>query len=257
MDTEKWERKQARWEERLACRTPRSSSGGIVIGGIIVAVGTILLLDNMGIIRSHDIWRYWPLAMIAFGVARIVESRRPAALIWGGTVAGLGALFLLDNLGIFEFDFHQLWPVFIIIFGISMLLRALDRSHAGVGGVGGVGDSVNSDSTISLYAVFSGGKRRINAPNFLGGEVFAIFGGFHVDLRGSEIPSGRAVLDLNSIFGGTELIVPETWRVTLKGMGIFGGFEDKTMPPNPQPGVIAPELVVTGSSIFGGAQVRN
>lgn len=239
----------------MACRTPRSSTGGIVIGGLIVAAGTILLLDNLGIVRSHDIWRFWPLGMIAFGVARIFESRRPAALIWGGVVAGLGALFLLDNLGLFEFDLHTLWPVFIIVFGISMLLRALDRGRDGLGGVPGA--SANSDSTVSLYAVFSGGKRRITSTNFLGGEVFAIFGGFHLDLRGAEIPSGRAIIDLNSIFGGTELIVPETWRVTLKGMGIFGGFEDKTLPPNPQPGVVAPELVVTGSSIFGGAQVRN
>ena len=87
--------------------------------------------------------------------------------------------------------------------------------------------------------------------------MFALFGGFHLDLRGAEIPSGTATMELNSIFGGTEIIVPESWRVTMKGIGIFGGFEDKTIPPLSRPGVTTPELIITGSSVFGGATIRN
>jgi hypothetical protein len=64
-------------------------------------------------------------------------------------------------------------------------------------------------------------------------------------------------LDINSIFGGVELIVPENWRIAVRGVGIFGAFEDKTIPPRPDVGVVLPELVVTGSAIFGGATVRN
>src|SRR5579859_651203 len=54
-----------------------SGSGGVVVGTIIVAVGVILLLDNMGVVRAGDLWQYWPVALIAVGLSRVVESRRP------------------------------------------------------------------------------------------------------------------------------------------------------------------------------------
>jgi hypothetical protein len=119
------------------------------------------------------------------------------------------------------------------------------------------GPGFPTDPTLSLWAIFGGGRRRVTSENFLGGEVFAIFGGFHIDLRGAQIPSGRAVIEINAIFGGVELTVPENWRVAVRGTGIFGAFEDKTIPPRPDVGVTPPELVVTGSAIFGGATVRN
>ena len=55
-----------RWDGRM--RRHRSGAGGIVIGGLIVAVGLLILLDNMGIVRFHDVWEYWPVLLIVFGV---------------------------------------------------------------------------------------------------------------------------------------------------------------------------------------------
>jgi predicted membrane protein len=228
-----------------------AGGGSVVAGGIIVAVGLALLLDNMGILHADHLWRYWPVILIAIGVGRVMESHRPAAVAWGGMLCLIGGGFLLDNLGIISFSFNMIWPLLVIAFGISMLLRAADRGKI-------VGDTtVGSEPSLSLWTVFGGGRRRISNENFQGGEVFAIFGGFHIDLRGAQIPSGRAVVEINSIFGGVDLIVPENWRVAVRGTGIFGAFEDKTIPPRPDVGVTPPELVVTGSAIFGGATVRN
>ena len=50
---DRMQRRMARWEGRRH----RSGAGGIVIGGLIVAVGLMILLDNMGIVRFHDVWR--------------------------------------------------------------------------------------------------------------------------------------------------------------------------------------------------------
>ncbi len=60
-------------------------------GAIVVAIGCLLLLDNLGIVRFHDVWRYWPALVVAFGVSRIVDSREPGGWIWGGIVALAGA----------------------------------------------------------------------------------------------------------------------------------------------------------------------
>ena len=231
----------------------RGGGSGVIAGAVIVVAGLVLLLDNMGLI-ANDLWRYWPVILIAVGVGRILECRRPAALVWGGLLCVVGALFLLDNLRIISFSFNMIWPLAIIGFGISMLMRSADRARM-------AGDSAGpgfaSDPTLSLWAIFGGGRRRVTSESFQGGEVFAIFGGFHIDLRGAQIPSGRAVVEINAIFGGVELTVPENWRVAVRGTGIFGAFEDKTIPPRPDVGVTPPELIVTGSAIFGGATVRN
>ena len=240
-----------KFESRARRHSYRTGKGGFVIGGAIVVIGLVLLLENMNVLQEVRIWDYWPLILIALGVGRIVESQRPAALVWGGLLAGAGVLFLLRNLGIFRIDFRMIWPLLIIGFGVSMLLRAMDRGRLISG------QMVDSDPTISLYAIFGGSKRRIDSSDFRGGEVFALFGGFHIDLRGSQMPSLHAALDVNTMFGGCEIIVPDTWRVNMKGIGIFGGFEDRSLPARVVDGVAAPELVVTGTALFGGVTVRN
>jgi predicted membrane protein len=240
--------------DRIRGRRLRGGGSGVIAGAVIVAIGLVLLLDNMGLLHVYDVWRFWPVILIAIGAGRIIECQRPAALAWGGMMCVVGALFLLDNLGIISFSFSMIWPLAVIGFGISMLMRSADRTKIARDSAS---PGFSSDPTLSLWAIFGGGRRRVTSDNFQGGEVFAIFGGFHIDLRGAQIPSGRAVVEINAIFGGVELTVPENWRVGVRGTGIFGAFEDKTIPPRPDVGVTPPELIVTGSAIFGGATVRN
>ena len=78
-----------------------------------------------------------------------------------------------------------------------------------------------------------------------------------MDLRAAQMPSGRAIIDINAIFGGCELIVPDGWRVTVQAVGLFGGVEDKTVSPRPVEGVVIPELIITGAAVFGGLTIRN
>jgi predicted membrane protein len=251
MDTDRYERKMARMQARLERRRHRSGSGGLVVGAVIVMIGVILLLENLGLLHAAEIWRYWPVALIAIGVARILESQRPSALLWGGLLAGIGTFILLDNLDIFVIDFRLIWPLILIAFGVAILLRGIEqKSYV-------EGQAVSLDPTVSLRAVFSGGRRRIDSSDFKGGDAFALFGGFEIDLRGARIPAGRALFDANVIFGGCEIKVPETWRVNVQGSGIFGGFEDKTVAPRDEDGVTPPELIVTGMALFGGISVRN
>src|SRR5579863_5295518 len=109
MDTDRWEgqrqrweqkmeARRARWEGRAAGRQYRSGSHGLFFGAIVVAVGVLLLLDNLDIFRFHDIWQYWPVVLIALGVSRIVDSRTPSGWIWGGMVTLVGSFLLLDRL---------------------------------------------------------------------------------------------------------------------------------------------------------------
>ena len=138
MDTERWEQKQAarraRWEERASRHRYSSGTHGIFFGAIVVAIGCLLLLDNLGIVRFHDIWQYWPVLLVAYGVSRIVDARTPSGYVWGGVSALIGAFLLLDTLDIIVFNFALVWPVLLIAFGVSVLVRALERGQFRAGG---------------------------------------------------------------------------------------------------------------------------
>lgn len=106
--------------------------------------------------------------------------------------------------------------------------------------------------------MFGGVRRRLDGKDFRGGEAIAMFGGIEIDLRSAGMSSKVAVVDANAMFGGVEIRVPDTWSVLVKGIGIFGGYEDKAAPPRViDTGVQPPQLTVTGYAIFGGVTVRN
>jgi len=59
-----------------------SSNGRVPVGPVILIIlGTFFLLANFDLIRMQDILRFWPLALIGFGVymlmARMKSERRP------------------------------------------------------------------------------------------------------------------------------------------------------------------------------------
>jgi predicted membrane protein len=259
MDMDRFEERMARqrerFDERMARRRERwhgrSGLSGMLFGGLVIVAGLVMLLDNLNIIRFHDLWRYWPVIVVVVGVIKVLEARSPSGYVFGGMVALVGSLILLDNLEIVNFSFDLIWPLLIIAFGISVLLRQLDRKKS----LEGVPATANPD--VSAWVVFSGIKRKVDSQDFKGGDVVAVFGGVNIDLRNAAIAGERAVIDLNLLFGGVDIRVPETWNVVMKGVAIFGAFEDKTTHPKADPNVKTPELVITGAAMFAGVNAKN
>lgn len=247
------QRKMDRARDRM--NRHHSGGSGMIIGGLIVVIGLLILLDNLGIVRIHDVWHYWPILLIVYGISRIVGACAPAGYLWGGAIALIGALLLLDNLDILVFNYELIWPLLLIAFGLSMLVRAMDRKRTITAGP--VTSPSSSEPVLEFVAIFSGSRRTVSSPDFRGGEIVAVFGGVRLDLRQSTILVDQANLEINAVFGGVEILVPPTWSVQMKGAGIFGGFDDKTIQPRPDPGVKVPRLVITGASVFGGTSVTN
>jgi len=263
MDTNQWEERrqrweqrrlerQARWEARMARRGPRSAASGMIVGAIVVAVGLLLLLDNLGIIRFRDLWQYWPVLLIVWGLSHIFSKRGLASYAWGGVIALIGALLLLDNLDIIFFNVHLIWPLIIIAVGVAMLLHALERQRYGYAGVPPI-----SDAMAQGMAVFGNVKRRIDSQDFRGGDASTVFGEVVFDLRNAAMTVDQAIIDVNVVFGAVKIFVPQGWLVQVKAATVFGGVEDKTLPPRSEPNTKVPRLVITGSVVFGGINLYN
>ena len=112
---------------------------------------------------------------------------------------------------------------------------------------------------VTASAVFGGVQRRISTNNFKGGTVSGIFGGVELDFRSADIEGEEAVLYVEAIFGGLEVIVPERWIVIYEGQSMFAGYNDETRPPLPEVPGAPPKkrLILRGQAIFGGITVKN
>jgi predicted membrane protein len=217
---------------------------------VLIAVGAIFLLNNLHLVYAHDLLRYWPAILIAVGIVKLVDSSDNSGRIGGGVLVGLGAVFLAQSLGFLDIRFWDLWPVILIGIGLAMLFETNLAWHVGM-------KARNSMGGVKESAVFSGGKRVINDQNFRRAKYDAVFGGFEIDLRRANMLEDEAVLELNAVFGGIEVKVPESWSVVVKGAGVFGAFQDSTLQPDPRIFPTPKRLIVKGGAVFGGVELKN
>jgi len=236
------------------------ASQGVIFAVVMIAIGVLLFLDNIGLFRFRDIWQFWPVLPIALGVAKLFDSKGVASQVWAAMWILVGSAFLLDHLGLWHMNWGTIWPLAIVAFGVTMLVNALDRhQRTPIGPLVGSCAGTTSENTLREWATFGGVKRRVDTQDFQGGEMVAVFGGIEIDLRRAGIAPGNkeVVIDANATFGGIELRVPENWIVIMRGIGVFGGYEDKTIPPRESDRATAPRLVIKGYAVFGGVSVQN
>ena len=218
--------------------TPR-----MVFGLAVMAVGLLLLLDNAGLVDARDYWRWWPVLLIAVGLAKVVEA--PGGAPRGGLgLALVGALLLLSNLGLLRF--RQVWPILLLLVGGSLVWRSFARPRY-------AGTPSGSSSTLSVFAMMGGVSRGTNTDDFQRGDATAIMGACEVDLRQASMKGSKAVFDTFTFWGGVEIRVPEDWAVENRGLALLGGIVDKTRRPSDA----KKQLVLTGLAIMGGVEVKN
>jgi len=258
------QRKMDRFQRKMERREHRHSGRfGVVFGAIVAGLGVLFLLQNLGILYFDDIWQYWPVILIVIGVSRAASSLGLGGRVAGGVMVFVGMIFLLENLGLIHGNvWRYLWPIVLIAVGLGMLVRAVERHNIVTGNVAGgfpAGAAASSAAMgpFSPWAIFSGVRRRVESPDFEGGEALAIFGGLQLDLTEAGTKKDEMVIETNAFFGGIEIKVPENWNVSLRGSAIFGGIEDETANASSTADAKRPLLIITGFVVFGGVTVKN
>jgi len=119
--------------ERVYRSVPR-----LVFGLVIILLGVMFTLDKLEVISVGDYWAYWPVLLIAAGVARLVQPRGRHGRVSGVVIAGIGTLLLLSNLDLVSDRVWHYWPVLLVLVGAGIVWRALDGgAGAGWPGPGG------------------------------------------------------------------------------------------------------------------------
>jgi Domain of unknown function (DUF5668) len=225
----------------------RRSAPVIIWGSTLIAAGILLILGNLDMVRVTS-GAIWSLLLIAAGVMLLV---RPAAF----------RPFILRHR---EFRARRGLPPF-------QGFRHRHEFHGPERWSNERWSNAATDFTgnkLKEVAIFFGVKRRVQSQDFQGGELVSVFGSIELDLSealiaaperledGRRVPRG-AVLEASAVFGAIDIIVPRTWRVITEGAGVFGAYEDKTVPPRPEPGLDLPTLILRGGAVFGAVTLRN
>jgi predicted membrane protein len=228
----------------------RGRAFGLLPGLALILLGTLVLLGHMGIISVERVWRFWPLLLVLLGVVRFIECRNR---VFAALLILFGAGLLLSNLGYVRFSWDDIWPILLIGLGLSLIWSRLEMPKLPTASSGGGPNSINE------FAMFGGVERRISTSAFAGGSVSATFGGVELDFRSADIEGEEAVVLVDAVFGGIELVVPERWMVIYEGQSIFGGYSDETRPPLPDVPGAPPRkrLILRGRAVFGGISVKN
>jgi len=105
-----------------------------------------------------------------------------------------------------------------------------------------------------LVSVFDGHEHRPVTNALASSRSVTMFSGTRIDLRRCQIAESPVRLRLITVFGACDVVVPDTWHVTVGGVTAAGGCDvrvtpDQALPPE------APELVVGVFTLFGGVSV--
>jgi predicted membrane protein len=224
--------------ERRRTRAARRQSPWIRLawGLIFLAAGTLLWLDQQDRIDAREYLEWWPLALVMIGLAHVPQRRWIAALAWI-----LIGIVLLPELGLTHDVIRTLlsvWPLLITFGGLSLMAQALRPRGPG--------------TVFHATAVMAGNTLLVGSQALAGADVVAVMGGCQVDLRTATPPARDVAIHVLAFWGGIDISVPAGWRVVDEVSQILGGFEDKTGPARDD----APRVIVRGSAIMGGVEVR-
>jgi predicted membrane protein len=244
---------------------PNDTAGGgpitprLIVGLAIALFGVVLVMDRLNLVMADQVLRWWPAVIMAVGALIFRQSRHVGGGANGVVVMIIGGWLLLNTLGIVQLRFWELfWPMVLIGIGSVLVLQAMRRRRQETVG----GGSGGSDDTMTIFAVLGGAKRSSLSTRFRGGEVTAFMGGFQIDLRQATIPPGEeAVLDIFTVMGGGEVVVPPSWTVATPIVPVMGGIDDKRIAPLPGTvdtgGRPAPRLVLRGLLLMGGIEIKS
>ena len=233
----------------------RSGRAHLLLGIVLMFLGLFLIADLADIVpwRLRDFIFTWQALLIFLGLIFLSNRENKGT---GIILIAVGSFFLLPRvLNVPHYWGSLFWPSLLIMLGLVVIFSS---RRGGRGGTyfGGHKQKTSSEDWLDDVAVFGGGDRIINSQQFNGGKITHIFGGSKIDFTRAKLAPGKVYLEVVLIFGGTKLIVPESWDVKMEVTSVFGGFSDKRVKS-----MIVTDseskLIITGTNVFGGGEIVN
>lgn len=199
-------------------RQKRSFHEGGVFGFILIAIGTLWILNNLGAVDfSFDVG--WPLILIVIGLFNLIHHQN---------IFNAGGWIL-------------------IIVGFSLFFRRHEFKYWAKA-------KISNKDEIDGTAIFSGYEKKIASKSFKGGKITAMFGGAEIDLREAELDENGATISTFAAFGGVDIFIPESWPIEIHSTAILGGVGSECRNEQCSEGK---RLIIYATATFGGIDIKN
>lgn len=204
----------------------------LLVGGLLLTAG--LLKWNVGF---WDI--LWPSAILVFGLFGLF----PRFSFFHLGCGFFGAYFLLSNLNIKPFDLGKelLLPIFLLLFGLSLLFNSLRKPNRKRFSIthNGINSKTSSSCNIEnerfdCSLSFGEETHPVQLPRLSGGEANLSFGELTVDLTACEEIADGCPISANCSFGELRLLVPRWCRADVASSKVFAAVEIQGA-PDPAP----------------------
>jgi hypothetical protein len=106
-----------------------------------------------------------------------------------------------------------------------------------------------------MMVVQGGAELRPSGDEISDAVVSVMMGGLLLDLRQAQLTTRPARLDVLSIMGGVELVVPEDWRVRIDVETTMAGVRDQRT--GRMDAERPPDLIVSGRVVMSGLEISS
>jgi hypothetical protein len=236
----------------------------LLIGVLLVSMGVLMALDQLGLVEARHLMRFWPVLVVLYGLTLLQRGGR--GVVHGSIIVLIGGWLLLNTLHLLTLmPWQFVWPLILVVLGAQFLMRGCTRRQrpAPPAAVGGYPPSANTAPSsgsppasehISMVALMSGTKQRVSGAIFRSADMTSLMGGCELDLRDALLGAdGAAHVEVFALMGAGHIIVPPSWKVVVQVTPVMGGVEDKTRP------ILGGNqfLYVRGTVLMGGVEISN
>jgi predicted membrane protein len=253
-------------KKHVGCRSHHKHSG-LRFSFFLIIVGLAFLAINTGIIPTayKPLLSHWPIWVIFGGLFFLTKNHWFMSI----SMLSVGTFFIIPEVGAIDPalnippDFtHLYWPLLLVVAGIYMIICkfvcykwpcAAPFYHDFDSKISSVS---SEDGYIKISSSFDSRKHIVLDPLFKGGKVESAFGEVILDLRKTNLPEGKTILQISVSFGSIQIVVPSNWNVQMRGDSMFGTFNESRFSPsfNPDDSRI---LIIEGKCAFGECRLRD
>lgn len=220
----------------------------MLIGIIVLIIGIVLLVNELNLGFQIDFDMVWSIILIVVALYYMAKSRKVS--LWTLIVLFIGTWSLLEYLDVVTAKVENLfWPIVVIIAGLSIVFSKMtwrrklkDLTKFEVG----------KDGRLIYSGIFGGTSEKLQTNDFKGAVVNSVFGAVDLNIKRAKIKED-VIIDVNSIFGGTNIIVSDNYNIKLNSVALFGGNSNDT-------GISFDEnrktIYINCVSIFGGTEIK-
>ena len=219
-------------------RAPATTSdrgGGVLVGLVLIGLGTVLLLGQLDVVDSGEVLRRgWPVVPVVAGLWWLIRGPR----LGGAIVLAAGLLWGASANDLVDIDIGAVfWPVVLVVLGGTIVVAAV-RSPMPNGR--------------TQVTVFDDRDWTTSADDLGGSTLVTIFGDADLHLTAPRADGQPTELAVWTVFGDITIDVPAGWRVQDRHTAVFGGLSTPRQAIDPD----GPLLILSGLTLFGDTKIR-